>query len=186
MLERLQWLTRRGCEFSFDVGTEIATRRSAAPKWKPEYAEHAAESREMRGGHIATDTECGPLIREPITSVLSKALELSGRSETNSLSTVREITDALSAPSPCPVPRGARGHWTVIFRTVLTPYSRSLVSRSSAVCSGIVAVGPGGCPGVHGAVARRSGNCLRTSARIHRLRRPGCESPTGPRTSGRG
>ena len=36
------------------------------------------------------------------------------------LSTVREITDALSSPSPCPLPRGARGHWTVISRTVLT------------------------------------------------------------------
>ncbi len=36
------------------------------------------------------------------------------------LSTVREITDALSTPSPCPLPRGARGHWTVISRTVLS------------------------------------------------------------------
>jgi len=35
------------------------------------------------------------------------------------LSTVREITDALSAPSPCPLPGGARGHRTVISRTVL-------------------------------------------------------------------
>ncbi len=39
---------------------------------------------------------------------------------TGELSTVREITDALSAPSPCPIPRGARGHWTVISRTVLS------------------------------------------------------------------
>jgi hypothetical protein len=33
--------------------------------------------------------------------------------------TVREATDALSAPSPCPLPGGARGHRTVISRTVL-------------------------------------------------------------------
>ena len=64
-------------------------------------------------------------VLERLTSVLSKALELSGRSETNSLSTVREITDALSAPSPCPLPRAARGHWTVISRTVLTYFGRS-------------------------------------------------------------
>jgi len=39
----------------------------------------------MRGGCVATDTQYGPLLREPIGSVLSKALELSGRSDTNSL-----------------------------------------------------------------------------------------------------
>ena len=33
--------------------------------------------------------------------------------------TVREKTDALSAPSPCPLSRRARGRWTVISRTML-------------------------------------------------------------------
>ncbi len=47
-----------------------------------------------------------------------RVLLLGGRSW--QVSTVREITDALSAPSPCPLPRGARGHWTVISRTVLS------------------------------------------------------------------
>ncbi len=36
------------------------------------------------------------------------------------VSTIREITDAPSAPSPCPLPRWAREHRTVISRTVLT------------------------------------------------------------------
>ncbi len=54
------------------------------------------------------------------------------------LSTVREITDALSAPSPCPLPGVARGHRTVISRTVLTaawvhPLARRL--RTSATSS---------------------------------------------------
>ncbi len=40
------------------------------------------------------------------------------------LSTVREITDALFAPSPCPLPRGAREHRTVISRTVLRKPTR--------------------------------------------------------------
>jgi hypothetical protein len=85
VLERLQWLRTHECEFSFDVESEIARRRPDAPNWKPEYAEHAAESREMRGGWLVTDTEHGALIREPIDSILSKACELSGRSTTDSL-----------------------------------------------------------------------------------------------------
>jgi WD40 repeat protein len=44
------------------------------------------------------------------------------------LSTVREITDALSAPSPCPLPEGAREHRTVISRTVLTSVEKPTVS----------------------------------------------------------
>ncbi len=84
-LERLQWLADNKCEFSFDAEEEIAKRRRAAPKWKPEYAEHAADSREMRGGWVATITEHALLLREPIGSILSKARELSGRSEGNTL-----------------------------------------------------------------------------------------------------
>ena len=82
-MDRLQWLANHGCEFSFDVQVEIAQRRQAAPEWKPEGAEHAADSRELRGGHFATTTEHSVLLREPIGSILSKALELSGRSESD-------------------------------------------------------------------------------------------------------
>jgi fructan beta-fructosidase len=35
---------------------------------------------------------------------------------------MRKITDALSAPSPCPLPGGARGHRTVISRTVFAMF----------------------------------------------------------------
>ncbi len=82
-LERLRWLADNKCEFSFDAEEEIAKQRPAAPKWKPEYARHAADSREMRSGRIATNTEHAVLVREPIESVLSKARELSGRTESN-------------------------------------------------------------------------------------------------------
>ena len=84
-LERLQWLADNKCRFSFDVQDEIARRCPAAPGWKPAYASHAAESREMRGGWVRTNTEHGVLLREPIKSILSKARELSGRSEGNTL-----------------------------------------------------------------------------------------------------
>ncbi|MEX0718128.1 MAG: SIR2 family protein [Planctomycetaceae bacterium] len=85
VMQRLQWLTTHGCLFSFDVESEIATRKLDAPNWKPQYAERAAGSWEMRSGWVATDTEHGALIREPIGSILSKACELSGRSESDSL-----------------------------------------------------------------------------------------------------
>lgn len=83
VLDRLQWLKTHGCEFSFDVESEIANRKPNAPNWKPEYAKRAAESRETRSGSVATDTEHSALVREPISSILSKARELSGRSDTD-------------------------------------------------------------------------------------------------------
>ena len=87
VLQRLQWLRTRGCAFSFDVEKKIATRRTDTPNWRPEYAEGAAESREARAGCVATDTEYGVLLREPIESVLAGALALSGRSGSHSLKT---------------------------------------------------------------------------------------------------
>lgn len=84
-LGRLQWLAGNECKFSFDVEAEIAKRRPAAPKWKPEYAKDAADSREMRGGFVATNTEHAVLLREPIGSVLTRARELSGRTEGDTL-----------------------------------------------------------------------------------------------------
>jgi hypothetical protein len=84
-LERLQWMADNKCQFSFDVEKEIAKRRPLAPKWKPEYANHAADSMESQGGWVRTITEHAVLLGEPIESVLSKAKELSGRTEGNTL-----------------------------------------------------------------------------------------------------
>jgi hypothetical protein len=84
-LERLRWLTDHNCGFSFDLEKEIAKRRPSAPKWKPEYAKHAADSREMRGGWVATNTGHIGLLREPIDSILARARESSGRTEGNFL-----------------------------------------------------------------------------------------------------
>ncbi len=99
VMQRLQWLRTHGCEFSFDVESEIAKRNSDARNWKPQYAERAAESPEMRSGWITTDTAHGALIREPIGSILSKAGELSGRSDTDSL-TENDPFAGLSAEYP--------------------------------------------------------------------------------------
>ena len=65
----------------------------------------------------------------------------------NQLSTVREITDALSATSPCPLPRGAKEHWTVNSRTVLSESSVKLdpgqlvlytTAEPCAMCQGAI------------------------------------------------
>jgi len=84
-MARIQWLADNGCEFFFSVEEEIASRHPLAPKWKPEYAKHVSESREMRSGFVAMNTEHAALLRVPIESVLSTARKLSGRVEDNSL-----------------------------------------------------------------------------------------------------
>jgi hypothetical protein len=82
-LTRLQWLGDNNCEFTFDFAAEISARRSAAPGWKPMHGKHAADSREVRGGFVGKNTDHDALRREPIDSILSKAVELSGRSDEN-------------------------------------------------------------------------------------------------------
>ena len=84
-LDRLQWLADRGCTFTFDLAEEIAKRQSLCPEWRPSFANKAADSREIRGGWIRTNTEHSALTRAPIETVLDKARELSGRSDRNVL-----------------------------------------------------------------------------------------------------
>lgn len=84
-LNRLQWLADNSCEFSFDLAEELAARRPTAPKWKPEYATHAADSREIQGGTVAQNKEHSALLIGPIDSILAKAQELSGRAGANTL-----------------------------------------------------------------------------------------------------
>jgi hypothetical protein len=80
-LDRLTWLGNNGCEFSFGLRKEIDKLRQKLPGWKVEYASHAADSMEIRGGSVRTDTAHEPLLTEPLRSLLSKAVELSGRTE---------------------------------------------------------------------------------------------------------
>nr|VFJ45111.1 MAG: SIR2-like domain-containing protein [Candidatus Kentron sp. DK] len=84
-LSRLQWLTDNGCNFSFDLASEIDKLRQTAPDWKLEYAKGAVDSTGIRGGEVKTDTGYAPLLKEPLATLLSKALELSGRAEEDRL-----------------------------------------------------------------------------------------------------
>jgi hypothetical protein len=78
-VNRITWLSRNGCKLHFDLEAETERLRTLAPKWKPEYADKAASSLEGGSGWVKTETEHSALLLEPLTSTLSKALELSGR-----------------------------------------------------------------------------------------------------------
>ncbi len=78
-LNRIHWLSEKGCSFSFDLQTESSKLQKFVPEWKYQYAAKAAESIEGRGGFVATDTECSTLFTEPLDTLLDRARELSGR-----------------------------------------------------------------------------------------------------------
>ncbi|MCP5363786.1 MAG: SIR2 family protein [Hyphomicrobiales bacterium] len=80
-LNRITWLADRNCEFSDNLDVEIETLRAKATDWKPKFATKAAEELTGRGGWVRTDTQHASLSDEPPVSTLSKALELSGRSD---------------------------------------------------------------------------------------------------------
>lgn len=80
-LDRITWLAKNGCNFSFDFAAETKRLRTLAPEWLPKYAEKAAEYMGVRGGTVRTDIEHALLLREPLNSILSKAKELSGKTE---------------------------------------------------------------------------------------------------------
>lgn len=80
-LNRITWLASNGCDFAFDIEAETENLRSIAPEWKSEFAKNTAESTEGRGGWVKTETEHSLLLEEPPSSILSKARELSGRTE---------------------------------------------------------------------------------------------------------
>jgi hypothetical protein len=80
-LNRIQWLKSHRCEFEFDFDRETTELRRRAPKWRPEYAEKAAASMDGRGGWVQKNTEYATLLAEPLSNLLKKAKELSGRTE---------------------------------------------------------------------------------------------------------
>lgn len=63
-----------------ELEKKIQRLRVRAPKWRPEYAKKADET-SVSGGWVKTQTDHAPLLDEPISNILAKALELSGRSD---------------------------------------------------------------------------------------------------------
>lgn len=81
ILSRVHWLANYGCVFSFEIEEIMDTLRSIAPNWKPEYGAKAAESLEGKGGWVKSETSHEALLGTPLSSILSRAKDLSGRSE---------------------------------------------------------------------------------------------------------
>ncbi len=76
-LNRITWLAKQGCELYLDLETETKRLQENAPEWRPAYADGAIKSFENKTGLVVTDTEHSVLLHEPLSSVLSKSLELS-------------------------------------------------------------------------------------------------------------
>lgn len=81
ILNRLVWLADNGCSFSFNLDTEIGRLQNIATKWKPSHADKAIESMEGRGGVVRTDSEYSALLQGPISTIISRSKQLSGRNE---------------------------------------------------------------------------------------------------------
>jgi hypothetical protein len=78
ILSRIQWLAAHGCEFSFDLTKETERLKAQVEGWKESYADHAADSLASRVGSVRIDTESEPLLRVPLSEVISTAQALSG------------------------------------------------------------------------------------------------------------
>lgn len=80
-LQRMQWLMDSGCKFSSGVAERMKLLREAASDWKSEYSAKAVESLESRGGTVRTNTNHDALAIAPLSSIIVRAKELSGRSD---------------------------------------------------------------------------------------------------------
>ena len=80
-LNKLHWLSSRGCEFGFDVAKKIDDLRKDAPSWKPEYGDRAVDHVGGRSGFVKTDMDYARLDKSPLKEIVTKASELSGRGD---------------------------------------------------------------------------------------------------------
>jgi len=88
-LNRITWMAKQGCIFTFDLNVITENLKLNVPEWNPEDAMDSVRSTQQRGGWVGTDTDDSSLLDEPLSAILSTALELSGRS-----------TDFLTKKSP--------------------------------------------------------------------------------------
>jgi hypothetical protein len=78
-LNRLHWLNKQGCKLSLDLEAITIKLRTKAPEWKPEYAEKAAESHDVRSGWVKTDTDWSNLSNVPLTKIIENAKKKKSR-----------------------------------------------------------------------------------------------------------
>lgn len=81
ILSRIQWLQKSECKLSSATCKQAKILRSAVPDWKEDYGAKAADSMEGRTGFVRTDTSHEVLANIPLSQVLLKAKEHSGRTD---------------------------------------------------------------------------------------------------------
>ncbi|HFD11599.1 MAG TPA: hypothetical protein ENJ32_03885, partial [Crenotrichaceae bacterium] len=80
-LNRITWLAKQGCDFTFDLQAEANRLRKIAPDWKPDNAEKAASSNEIRSGTVIPNPEYSCLLNIPLNAILSTAQKISEDNE---------------------------------------------------------------------------------------------------------
>ncbi len=78
---RLVWLSENGCQLNVSIEDELRTLQRDAPKWKPEYAARADASLESHGGAVRMESDPSALLLEPLSNILAKSKEISGRTD---------------------------------------------------------------------------------------------------------
>ena len=79
VLSRLHWLHAQGCEFTLNLESLTEKLQSAAPRWRPRHADHAARSRDGRSGRVRTVTDYSSIAALPPEDILDH-LEQRGQS----------------------------------------------------------------------------------------------------------
>lgn len=81
ILNRIQWLQNSECKLSARTRRQAKLLRAAVPDWKEDYGGRAAESLEGRTGWVRTNTSHEELAETPLSLVLPRAKERSGRAD---------------------------------------------------------------------------------------------------------
>ena len=69
----LGWLMNQGCELGGKTLEVLPDLRSADPRWRPEWAETADRSRDVRVRWVGTDSDPSPIIDAPISQIIPLA-----------------------------------------------------------------------------------------------------------------
>lgn len=82
ILDCLYWLMKQDCEISQNTREALEKLRNTAPDWRIKRAETAADGQiKIHSGFVQTNANPEPLLGIPLSTVLEKAKELSGRSD---------------------------------------------------------------------------------------------------------
>lgn len=80
-LSRLLWLSKQGCVFALNLEELKKQLVAEVPDWRPEWADHAADSLEGRSGFVKTETDPANLVGVPISKIVPTVRKLEGRSD---------------------------------------------------------------------------------------------------------